>query len=460
LFNITSESDGTTTLGGGSTTSSSGGGFEQPLIPDSQIKKVNNPSIGIAQQSNTELTIPSSFESYFINTKNLNPPTANDGTQRDKVLNVDISEAQQIRSMNEFLYDRLDGFAAFLNDNYPNFKGKIIVSSGIRNKPNVTGSQHLRGEAIDFHFVGTVEDKLENTHTLFNALLQYHRVNNYEWDQILLETRVESSVWIHWSYSRNHPRGIYQDIIRMYGSLPGGSSGNNDKSISAGINTANRNQKPVSSVAKTYNRNETRTWDLAGEETRDIVTTSDFDNKNTTIRRLTDIEKLTKGCTITNRLQTDLGLTLEQATGIVGNLIKESGLIASIIQGSGLKTGIITESGGWDGTQFTKEGGNLGYGWAQWTFYTLKNGFIDYAKEQNFDLINEPATDEINYGYLVRWINNSPALLNNLKQKTSVYESAKYFAQNYERCAKCQTEGEWKERGDYGKQIYDYCIQN
>ena len=92
---------------------------------------------------------------------------------------------------------------------------------------------------------------------MFNALLQYLRVNNFEWDQILLETKETGSVWIHWSYSRGHRIGIYQNLLRFY---------DHNKIPGVPINNS-RTQKPVSDAAKTYNKNETRMWDLAGNTT-------------------------------------------------------------------------------------------------------------------------------------------------------------------------------------------------
>jgi hypothetical protein len=185
------------------------------------------------------------------------------------------------------------------------------------------------------------------------------------------------------------------------------------------------------------------------------------------VKEFTSQEKMAKGCDIAKRLQTDLGLTLAQATGVVGNLIAESGLIPDRVQESAPYCknqpdpckGLITNSGGWNGTTFGTSD-NLGYGWAQWTFYTLKIGFIEYADSQGFNLRTTPANDQINYGYLISWISASKSKLNELKTKTTPYEAAKYFAQQYERCGDCKKQSEWTKRGGLAQQVYDYCNGN
>ena len=184
------------------------------------------------------------------------------------------------------------------------------------------------------------------------------------------------------------------------------------------------------------------------------VVGSEFTSAN--VSQFTQQDEVEKGCEISKRLQVDLGLTLAQSAGVVGNLMAESSLIPDRIQGSGTRKGLITESGGWNGTDFSK-GGVQGYGWAQWTYYTLKNSFITYANSVGVDLTTTPANDEVSYGYLVEWISKNSSKLNKLKTKTSAYEASKYFAQEYERCARCNEQVSWTKRGGYAQQVFDYC---
>jgi hypothetical protein len=234
-------------------------GSGAPLVDDSEVGKNSNLSVGRLTQSTTEIKIPTSVSSYFGSTSRFKEqiPESNNTT---KGL---VKKPEMIKRMNEFIADRIEGLSSFLNDNYPQWKGKIFISSAIRK--NTNGSQHNWGEAIDISFAGTdVGYKLNNTHDLFNALLQYHRINNYEWDQILLETRVPSSVWIHWSYSRDNRINKRQNIYRMHGTVAGDSS--KDKVVpGAGINKAPNGS--IGNAAQTYTKSQSRTLDLAGNKT-------------------------------------------------------------------------------------------------------------------------------------------------------------------------------------------------
>lgn len=159
----------------------------------------------------------------------------------------------------------------------------------------------------------------------------------------------------------------------------------------------------------------------------------------------TSTDRVTKGVAVVNRLVDDLGLTKEQAAGVVGNLIKESSLIPDRIQiGFGPKTGTITEAG------------KGGYSWAQWTSQGRKNKFIEYAKTKNFDITTTPATDEIAYGFLVEEISTfSGNFLDKLKKKTNVSDATIYVAKTYEGCAACDTTAEQQERIGYANQVLD-----
>lgn len=99
---------------------------------------------------------------------------------------------------------------------------------------------------------------------------------------------------------------------------------------------------------------------------------------------------------ITN-LQKDLGITAAQASGIVGNFMQESGMNPHVNEGIGDKP--ITYGG--------VEGGDHGYGWAQWSF-GRKQDYLKYVDEQNKNgnpmEVGSPAS---NYGFLVHELKTS-----------------------------------------------------
>lgn len=128
-----------------------------------------------------------------------------------------------------------------------------------------------------------------------------------------------------------------------------------------------------------------------------------------------------KGAQIANRLTRDLGLTKEQAAGVVGNLWAESGLIPDRIQGAGTKRGTISQAGGG------------GYAWAQYTSQNLKDDFITHARSRGIDITRTPATDDVNYSYLTQWIKGSGSRFNSLKSQRTTRNSAEYFVRNFEK---------------------------
>lgn len=130
-----------------------------------------------------------------------------------------------------------------------------------------------------------------------------------------------------------------------------------------------------------------------------------------------------KGAIIASKLTGDLGITKEQAAGVVGNLWAESRLIPDRIQGSGIKRGTITQSG------------SGGYAWAQYTSQNLKDSFISHAKSKGLDITKYPATDDVNYSYLVNWISSRSSKLNTLKSKKTVRDSAEFFVREFEKPA-------------------------
>ena len=165
----------------------------------------------------------------------------------------------------------------------------------------------------------------------------------------------------------------------------------------------------------------------------------------------------------------DLGLTKEQAAGVVGNLRAESGLVPDRIQGSGVKTGLIKDA-------VNKSGGSKGYGWAQWTDPSFKEDFKKSAEAVGVDLTKTPADIDVNYKYLVEWIQSKGNLnipseygtivaelgsnecsgLEGLKKTKSVREASTYFLGCYER-PKTQSEETINKRTGFANEVYQTC---
>jgi hypothetical protein len=121
---------------------------------------------------------------------------------------------------------------------------------------------------------------------------------------------------------------------------------------------------------------------------------------------------------VRDRLATDLGLTADQASGIVGNLSHESDGLQAINE----RNPVVPGSRG-------------GFGWAQWTG-PRRVAFEAYAKEHNLDV----KSDEANYGYLLKEL-RSPEyanMLERLRQQTgpgASAASASIVQSDYERPA-------------------------
>lgn len=109
-------------------------------------------------------------------------------------------------------------------------------------------------------------------------------------------------------------------------------------------------------------------------------------------------------------LQRDLGLTKEQAAGIVGNLGHESGGFKYYQEiGSGANSG--------------------GRGWAQWTG-PRRRSFLAYSKAQGLD----PRGDEASYRYLLHELRTTESgALRAVKRQSTVYGSMKAFELGFER---------------------------
>ena len=184
--------------------------------------------------SGGEIQIPKEVADYFNNTRRLLTADSGRPITNNSTRFGNISSAQLIQNLNEFLADRWKPFAIFMSQNYPELKGKLNISSAIRCsivQGSSSGSQHLLGQAIDFSPSGDKFSKLNTNFLVFNALMQFHRVNNLDFDQIIFETRPNDSSWIHWSYSRAKTPGIYNNLLRMHDDNPVSSTPmNNNRS--------------------------------------------------------------------------------------------------------------------------------------------------------------------------------------------------------------------------------------
>jgi hypothetical protein len=116
-----------------------------------------------------------------------------------------------------------------------------------------------------------------------------------------------------------------------------------------------------------------------------------------------------RGGWLVNRLMADLGLTPEQAAGIVGNLGGESGLEA------------IQER--------APIAGRGGFGFAQWTA-SRRVAFEKWCADRNLDTTDDAA----NYGFLLEELRGSEAhSIEQLRKTTSVDAAAYTFMVDFER---------------------------
>jgi hypothetical protein len=116
-----------------------------------------------------------------------------------------------------------------------------------------------------------------------------------------------------------------------------------------------------------------------------------------------------KAPAVMQRLQKDLGLTKEQAAGILGNLGRESGLQA------------INEKG--------KAPGTGGFGWAQWTG-PRRQAFMEWSKAHGLD----PKSDTANLGFLEHELTHGESRsLTALKRTNTTQEATSSFMMNFER---------------------------
>lgn len=141
--------------------------------------------------------------------------------------------------------------------------------------------------------------------------------------------------------------------------------------------------------------------------------------------------------------------------GLMGNLYAESSLKSNNLQQTYENklgyTDVTYTTAVDNGTygNFVKD--SAGYGLAQWTFWSRKQNLLEYAKSKNKSISDltmqmEFLWQELSTGH--------KAVLNDLKNATSVLEASNSVLTKFERPAK-QDESVQKKRAEYGQKYYD-----
>ena len=151
----------------------------------------------------------------------------------------------------------------------------------------------------------------------------------------------------------------------------------------------------------------------------------------------------------------DAGLSDCGAAGLMGNLYAESGLSPINLQNTyNKKLGMTDEeytaavdSGKYK--NFVRD--SAGYGIAQWTFWSRKQGLLNYTKAAGKSV----GDLEAQLGFLMQELSGGYAyLLNILKTASTVLEASNAVLLNFERPAD-QSETVQKKRAAYGQSFYD-----
>ena len=149
------------------------------------------------------------------------------------------------------------------------------------------------------------------------------------------------------------------------------------------------------------------------------------------------------------------GMTDCGVAGLMGNLYAESGLIPTNLQNSyekklGYTDATYTEavdSGAY--SNFAKD--SAGYGLAQWTYWSRKQGLLDYANAAGKSI----GDLETQLGYLMKELSGSyKAVLTTLKSATTVKAASNAVLLQFERPAD-QSAAVQTKRAGYGQTYYD-----
>jgi murein DD-endopeptidase MepM/ murein hydrolase activator NlpD len=148
--------------------------------------------------------------------------------------------------------------------------------------------------------------------------------------------------------------------------------------------------------------------------------------------------------TMARNLMRDLGLTADQAAGIVGNMVAESGVENARPQNTPPGTkGVL------------KVDDVTGYGIVQWTSRGRQQALADYAKSKGADL-SKPLSMDIEYQFFLKELKSDYAsVLSQIKQAKDVKTASTIFMQQYEVPEGHKTEAKIMERYNKSKPIYD-----
>lgn len=149
------------------------------------------------------------------------------------------------------------------------------------------------------------------------------------------------------------------------------------------------------------------------------------------------------------------GLNDYAVAGIMGNLYAESGLLANNLQNSYEKKLGYTDdtytaavdSGKY--TNFVRD--SAGYGLAQWTYWSRKEGLLNYAKKTKKSIGD--ITMQLEFLWTEMQSSAYKKMMTTLKSATSVRQASDVFLLDFERPAS-QTESVKKTRAGYGESYY------
>ena len=149
------------------------------------------------------------------------------------------------------------------------------------------------------------------------------------------------------------------------------------------------------------------------------------------------------------------GLNDFAVAGIMGNLYAESGLQPNNLQNSFEKklghTDASYTAAVDNGTykNFAKDG--AGYGLAQWTYWSRKQGLLDYAKKCKKSI----ADINVQLEFLWQEMQGYKNMMTKLKNSKSVREASDAFLLDFERPASMNLESTKTKRAGYGQEYYD-----
>lgn len=149
------------------------------------------------------------------------------------------------------------------------------------------------------------------------------------------------------------------------------------------------------------------------------------------------------------------GLNDYAVAGIMGNLYAESGLLANNLQNSYEKklgytdTTYTTAIDNGKYNNFVRD--SAGYGLAQWTYWSRKEGLLNYAKKTKKSIGD--ITMQLEFLWTEMQSSAYKKMMTTLKSATSVRQASDVFLLDFERPAS-QTESVKKTRAGYGESYY------